>query len=513
MKTSSDFLWQLVQSLSQGEKLYFKRNFTSTASGKKLYLKLFDAVAAQKKYNEETLLEKFSPLITRRNIASQKHYLQKMIGEALLHYDTRDSVTHGIYNDILLIRVYRKKGLLDEANAIWRKAVLKARKTESFALLNLLKSEFAKMVLFSSSQSRYDDLHSLFKGNIITYNEYSEMIVLRDIYTETLLLKRKAHFDIDENLKNRIRGLLEIVKQSDNEQPAQSFWFRHYLRMNKATLLYLLNEMPQSLILLQEAWEDWNRHPQYLQSDSEYYIELLYMINYVGILNGSYTYVEDIFHDRINEMVGHAHRANFEAIKYLALNKIYNKMARYNEVEKLIAFMKQKYKLWESVLNSDLNRTLNLSLGISSFVLGQYSDALYFSKRGLTYFKDGSREEHGSVAHILSLLITYSMNDSRLFDAQYRSAYSYFHKRQKKHPFETALVQCLHRTFYMKEHKQKKEYYERTLALLEKSKDDKVQQMAFSIFNYPGWLSSRIQRIPYREYVQKQVAGLKTEMA
>src|SRR4030095_14811790 len=104
------------------------------------------------------------------------------------------------------------------------------------------------------------------------------------------------------------------------------------------------------------------KHPRYLQSDSEYYIELLYMINYAGILNGSYGYVEEIFNDPINEMVGHAHRANFEAIKYLALNKIYNKMARYLEVEKLVASMKLKYKLWEPVLNTDLNRTLNLSL-------------------------------------------------------------------------------------------------------------------------------------------------------
>src|SRR4030095_7335742 len=164
---------------------------------------------------------------------------------------------------------------------------------------------------------------------IITYDEYSEMIVLRDIYTETLLLKRKAHFDLDDNLKNRIRGLLEIVKQSDGAQPAQSFGCRHYLRMNKATWLYLLNEIPESLQFLQETWEDWKKHPRYLQSDSEYYIELLYMINYAGILNGSYGYVEEIFNDPINEMVGHAHRANFEAIKYLALNKIYNKMARY----------------------------------------------------------------------------------------------------------------------------------------------------------------------------------------
>jgi hypothetical protein len=397
MKTSSDFLWQLVQSLSRSEKLFFKRNFTGSAGTvKHIYLKLFDALAAQKNYNEQVLLEKFSPALNKKNLASQKFYLQKQLCNALLQYDGKNSTAQEIYNDILLIRIYRKKGLLDEAHALWKKAVLRSRETESFALLNLLKSEFSKMILLSGNQTRYDELHAIFKGNIITYNEYSEMIVLRDIYTETLLLKRKAHFDLDKSLRNRIRFLLDRVQSGETDHPAHSFWYRHYHRMNKATLRYLLNDITGSLVLLKEAWLDWKKHSQYLVTDSEYYIELLYMINYAGILQGEYTYVEAVFQDKINSLVGRAQRANFEAIKYLALNKIYNKTANYDEVTKLLLFMKSRYKQWEPVLNTDLNRTLNLSLGISSFVLEQYTDALFFTKRGLAYFKDGSREEHAS---------------------------------------------------------------------------------------------------------------------
>jgi len=239
----------------------------------------------------------------------------------------------------------------------------------------------------------------------------------------------------------------------------------------------------------------------------------MYLINYAGILNGSYDYVSDAFNDGINELIQQpSQRASFEALKYLALNKIYNKTARYNEVEKLARFMKLKYRQWEPALNSDLNRTVNISLGIASFVLEQYDDALYFTKRGITYFKDGTREEHSAVANILLLLITYNMDNSRLFDAQYKTTYTYFYKRKKKHPFETALVQCLHRTFYMKDNKSKIAEYEKTLAVLEQNKDDIVQQMTFSIFNYHGWLISKVQRIKYRQYVERKVKqGMLTE--
>lgn len=507
MKTTSDFIWQLIHSLSSNEKLFFKRNFAiSHSTQQRLYLQLFDAIVKQKKYDEASIIEKFHPAITKKNIAFQKHYLQRQIVEAIVQYDNRNNPGHDIYNQIQLIRIYRKKGLFNEAHTIWKKAVEKARSTESFALLNLLKTEFEKMILFSSVNTKYDELHSLFKKNLITYNEYADLITLRDIYAETILLKKKAHFDLDKELRKKISLLLERVNKANTTSHGHSFWFRHYYSMNKATLLYLLNETPQSFEILQQVFADWKKNSRFITTHGEFYIELLYMINYAGVLNGSYNYVTDIFNDEVNLTITEpAQRANFEAIKYLALNKIYNKTARYDKVEKLVSFMKSKYKLWEPLLNSDLNKTTNLSLGIGCFVLEQFEDALYFTKRAITYFKEGTREEHSALAQILLLLITYNLNNPKLFDAQYNSTYTYFYKRKKKHPFETALVQCLHRAFYIKDNKSKIAEYQKALRVFEQNKDDLVQQMTFTIFNYPGWLISKVQQIPYRQYVERKV--------
>lgn len=507
MKTPSTSLWQLVHSLSSGEKLFFKRNFAISRSPKqRLYIQLFDAIATQKEYNESAILKKFQSSITKKNIAYQKHYLQGLICEAIVQYDSLDNASQDVYKQIQLVRIYRKKGLLNEAQAIWKKAVTRARKTESFALVNLLKTEFEKMVLFSNLHTSYDELHSIFKGHIISYDEYAEMITLRDIYTEILLLKRKAHYDLDDVLRKRIAELLQQVDKGKAVVLAQSFWFRHYYRMSKATLFYLLNDVKESMKLLEKVLDEWKTNPEFIATDGEYYVEVMYLINYVGVLNGSYDYVTAAFNNDINDRIEQpSQRANFEALKYLALNKIYNKTARYNEVDKLLRHMKLKYKLWEPSLNSGLNRTVNLSLGVSCFVLEQYNDALYFVKRVVTNFKDGTREEQLAVANILLLLITYNLNHSRLFDAQYKTTYTYFYKRKKRHPFETALVQCLHRTFYMKDNASKIAEYQKTLAALEKNKDNVVQQIAFSIFNYPGWLASKVQRISYRQFVENKV--------
>jgi hypothetical protein len=507
LKTTSFFLWQLIHSLGSNEKLFFKRNFIKTHTpAQKIYIRLFDAIASQKEYDETSLLKKLQPAITKKNLASQKHYLQQLVCDAVIEYESRNDAGHEIYNQIQLIRIYRKKGLLDEAHSIWKKAVKKARQTESFALLNLLKTEFEKMILFSSVHTRYDELHSLFKANAISYLEYADLISLRDIYAETLLVKRKTHFDIDAPLKTKITSLLEQVEKYTSPANSPSFWFRHYYYTSKATLLYLLNDIPASLLLLKDVVAFWKKNTAFISTNGEYYVELLYMINYTGILQADYTYVMNVFNDACNDLIEEpVQRANFEAIKYLAFNKIYNKTARYNEVEKLLFFMKAKYEQWEPLLNADMNRTVNLSLGIASFALEQYDNALYFTKRAITYFKDGTREEHLSVAQILLLLITYCINNSRLFDAQYRTTYTYFYKRKKKHPFEAALVQCLQRSFYLNDSKSKIQEYQKALQVFEENKDDVVQQMTFSIFNYPGWLQSKAERLTYRRYVERMV--------
>ncbi|HUR64985.1 MAG TPA: hypothetical protein VMZ03_01440 [Chitinophagaceae bacterium] len=507
MATSSDLTWRFIKTLSSSEKIFFKRNFSNGQPGsQRLYLQLFDAIAAQKKYDEAAILKKFSPSLNKKNIASQKHYLHRQVCDAVIMYEGQRNAGHDIYKQLQLIRMYRKKGLVEEAHTIWKKAVLKARASESYALLNLLKTEFEKMVLFSSLHSKYDELHSIFKSNFITYTQYAEMITLRDVYTEILLLKRRAHYDMGEELKKKVSELLGLVNECSAHTNSKSFWYGHYYRMSKASLLYLMNDFNTSLELFSDILRDWKKNSHFIITHGEYYIELMYMINYAGVLHGSYKYVSDVFNDPLNDLIAEpVQRANFEAIKYLALNKIYNKTARYNEVKKLVTAMKLHYPGWEPMLNADMNRTANLSLAIASFVLEQFDDAHYYARRALTYFRDGVREEHTPVAQILLLLITYGLNNARLFDAQYRSTYNYFYKRKKQHPFETALVQCLHRSFYLTDSQSKIKEYQKALDVFDRHKDDIVQQMAFTIFNYPAWLVSKVQRISYRQFVERKV--------
>lgn len=515
MNTSTSVLWQLIQSMTRSEKLFFKRKSIDTGStASPLYMKLFDVIVSQKEYNEEAILKKLSPKITKKNIAFQKHYLHNQLNENLIEYNNRNSIEQEIYKNIQLIRINRKKGLLNEALALWEKTINRARKVELFSMVQLLKKEFEKMILFSSVQVKYDELHTLFRSNIMSYDEYAEMITFRDLYTEILMLRRKAHFDFDDDLKNDIIHLSDKVNKRKMGLESRSFWYRHYSRMCHATLSYLSYDTASSLPLIQDAIKDWWEHKGFMETDTEHYIELLYMVNYAGVMHGAYDYVNFVFNHKANDLIkDEVQKANFEAVKYLALNKVYNKTARYGEVAKLVENMKTKYTNWEPLLNAELNRTVCFSLGIACFVLDNHTESLQFIKRGVTYFKDGTREEQFIFANLFLLLILYNMNNAKLFDAQYKSTYAYFYKkgrphklspRGKVHSFEKILMHCFHDTFYLTSFNEKNVLFQKAIDALNTTRDSDVQKQTMNIFNFHGWLLSQAQRISYKEYVKRK---------
>jgi hypothetical protein len=83
----------------------------------------------------------------------KKIICKKQVCESLIFYEYQRNEEYEIIRLRLLIRLYRRKGLLDEALLLWKKAIQLARKAESFALSSLLKAEFEKMLLISGSHT------------------------------------------------------------------------------------------------------------------------------------------------------------------------------------------------------------------------------------------------------------------------------------------------------------------------------------------------------------------------
>lgn len=151
MKTSSDALFRLIQSMTKAEKAYFKK-FTASNKSKTTtnYLKLFDAIASMLEYEEEVLLKKFRKESFIKNFVETKQYLKKQILRALRNHNHGKSITYQLRTDLLDIEVLMKKGIYDLAKTRIKKALKVAHKYELIEYvfeLNHLQFEIARILL------------------------------------------------------------------------------------------------------------------------------------------------------------------------------------------------------------------------------------------------------------------------------------------------------------------------------------------------------------------------------
>ena len=117
-------LHALINSMTGHEKRFFK--LSSRQAGEKKYLALFDAVAAQKEYDEEEIKEKFKGENLVRHLPAEKNHLYNLILKSLRDYHT--NVERTIADLQHNASILTNKGLYVQAERALKKGLALAEK-------------------------------------------------------------------------------------------------------------------------------------------------------------------------------------------------------------------------------------------------------------------------------------------------------------------------------------------------------------------------------------------------
>lgn len=505
--TPSNNIWTLVHSLSSQEKLFFRRDYVKAYAlqgTEPLYLKVFDLISKQSTYDEAKLLKQLAPALNAKNISYTKNYLYEQICDALLYFNNHDNTNARIFQQLSLVRIFREKGLYKAALKIWEHAIKEANKYELHPMIQMLKEEYRRLQLYSNPKASQKEMMKEYEEDSISADEHLRILQLQELSFHALLLRRKTHFRQSKEDKKTINTLLQNPLLQ-KEPKSASFWHLHHYRMAKATLGYLNNDAT-SYNYAYANIHAWQSKEYFIAHDCENYMEVLYIFYYTAILAKDYQHVIDVMQHSANKQIkGVAHKAYFETIRHLALNRVYNKLADYDKVKVLVKVMKDHIAGWEQYINTDLLRTLRLSVGISCFVLQDYENAFHYVKNATLLFNDDTRPEHYSFANLYLLIICFEMKDDYMFDIQYKSTYSYFYRHEKPLPFENAILQALHKTYKTKSFRSLQENFKELQTSLAITANDPVQQIVFSMFNVPVWIESKLNRVPYKDWVKRRV--------
>lgn len=133
MKPSSE-LFDLIQTLTPNEKGYFKKHCQRSGSTSRKYIKLFDAIATQKKYDEEAVRKKLKDPVLERNLSSEKNYLYHLILEALLTSNSSGDPTYEMTRLLAKAKWLATHSFYEAAMRFIRKISAWAEENELFVL-------------------------------------------------------------------------------------------------------------------------------------------------------------------------------------------------------------------------------------------------------------------------------------------------------------------------------------------------------------------------------------------
>ena len=155
----NEALFELIQSMNKSEKRYFKVISTRhSIGGENNYMRLFDAVSKQKKYDEEKLFQLFKEEAFLNRFSITKKRLYDHILSSLDSFHSSNSIDAQLFKLLHSADILYDKSLYDQSKRILRSAEKLAIKHEKTEILLLVADRNRKLLETRGYLSMSDDV-------------------------------------------------------------------------------------------------------------------------------------------------------------------------------------------------------------------------------------------------------------------------------------------------------------------------------------------------------------------
>ncbi|MCP4443176.1 MAG: hypothetical protein GY810_30070 [Aureispira sp.] len=131
----SNELYELIQSLSKEEKHHFKLQASKFGRKDSVYIKIFDLMSRQRKYDEEKIKKKLQEHKSIKQFHVLKNYLYQQVLESLESYHEDEFILHQAIKQLHQSTLLFDRGLYEQAKELLEQAKTKALNYEKYELL------------------------------------------------------------------------------------------------------------------------------------------------------------------------------------------------------------------------------------------------------------------------------------------------------------------------------------------------------------------------------------------
>lgn len=218
----SKVLYELIKTLSQTEKRYIKLFANAFSSkGTEKQLALFDAFDQQKDYDETSLREDFSDIISPKNFHVAKNRLYQLILKALYQYHLNKEERAKIYQQLVQAEILGKKGLHEQALNLVQKAIQAAKKEEFFPeLIHAYGREISLVNYFRKIPYFQKMVDQEWISKVLsTLHIQEEELSIKFLEIRTMLLTHKIQIARTEDQKKTLEDIQKHPLLASDYQP------------------------------------------------------------------------------------------------------------------------------------------------------------------------------------------------------------------------------------------------------------------------------------------------------
>lgn len=490
-----DQLFELIKSLSKGEKRYFKL-FASIHSGESKYMKLFEAIHKMDTYSEATIVKKFKGETFLKQLGVTKNYLFNLILKSIKNYASKsDSFKEKVEEKMQAAAILHRKGLVDLAEkqlakiripvqedndfelairlgfADWERALSKDAPDlmSSFEENELMvKEALKKQRNFWEMARLWGQYHMLIVDSQVARNEEDkakmQQIIDHPLFqNEELILSEKAR-----DVRNAtIIGAYEFVGNYEKAYQVDKVFTTNYLKRydklhieNPIRYLYAIRNYLQSC----SSVKDWEEFRVWLEKMKQ--VDVSSKLIEVNLFA--------LYTERKLGMLVHSGQHE-EALRYIA--SFESDLAKY-----------------ESDMRGDIVVSIQIYMGLANFYMENYNEALTYFNELILDKRFQQQPYMISNARLLRLLCYYELDLRSFLISEVRSYYRYLYQYQKAYKFEFLLLKIMRDVVKTYNKQEMNEVLSKYRPQVEALKNNIYEKNAFALFDFELWMSSKISR-------------------
>lgn len=508
MKPSTE-LFSLIKSLTKSEKRFFKLN-SALQAGDKNYLKIFDFIEAQQKYDEEDLKEEFKGETFIHHLPSEKNHLYKLILKSLRSYYSEQSVSSILKQEIKNVEILYNKALYRECAKFVKRAKALAGEYEKFYYHYELINWEKKLLEEAYESGIFDqNLDDLIKEESEVIEKLRNLAEYQILYSRINYIFRSGGFTRNETERKVVNEIADyhLIKGKNTALSTRATTICYYI---KGLCSASTRDYEDALINFRKAKSVMDRQPKIRDDIQQRYINTLsFLLNcYIDVHD--FRNAENIL-EELNALLENKafdspdSRVRIFTATYIGKLQLYNRQGNFERALELEPIIERELTILEDKINKEKHLLFNYNLGYTFFGAGDYRRALKYINIVLNDNEKQLRQDIYSFSRIFNLIIHFELNNHDFIEYDIKSAARFLNKFEKDYEVESLFVAEMKNLAKMNSPAERRKIFERFDAQLEELLKIDRENVILEYFDLRAWIKSKLNGTSFSASIQAQL--------